>query len=123
VISGFINSYDVCMIDRLTGFTARAAVFGLIITFLVSVTFAQDDSARNPRIPACGAPQKGYSLIGWGKHGLFFSVPKRGVEILGGKPDVDYVKFVIKRDKLRGGSCSLVWTNGVPPRPTRRDDT
>jgi hypothetical protein len=55
------------------------------------------DSATNSLvIPICEEPAPGHKRIGWGKYGIQFSVPARGVKILGGKPDVDYVRYAIK---------------------------
>jgi hypothetical protein len=50
-------------------------------------------------VVACVQPDSTSKLFGWGKYGLHFAVPKKGVQILGGKPDVDYVRYVIKPDK------------------------
>src|SRR5262249_18483448 len=50
-------------------------------------------------VPACVQPDSAHKLIGWGKYGLHFTVPSAGVQILGGEPDVDYVRYVIKPDK------------------------
>lgn len=49
-------------------------------------------------VPACASADAHHKQIGWGKYGLHFAVPKEGVKILGGEPDVDYVRYVIKRD-------------------------
>ena len=78
---------------------------GATFSFLLSVLMCllspalPQEIVSNARIPACVDAAKGQRLIGWGKYGLFFAVPKRGVKILGGKPDVDYVKFVIHQPK------------------------
>jgi len=50
-------------------------------------------------VPACVQPDSAHKLVGWGKYGLHFAVSHAGVQILGGKPDVDYVRYVIKPDK------------------------
>jgi hypothetical protein len=47
-------------------------------------------------VSACGQPESNQKQIGWGKYGLHFTVPKDGMKILGGEPDVDYVRYVIK---------------------------
>jgi hypothetical protein len=47
-------------------------------------------------VPVCGKPGPGQKQIGWGKYGLQFNVPERAVKILGGKPDMDYVRYVVK---------------------------
>lgn len=87
------------VIHRLPIFRWCFLFFALILPFLVSVSVAQEPPLSSARIPRCAGPSKDQNLIGWGKYGLFFSVPKRGFKILGGKPDVDYVKFVIKPSK------------------------
>ena len=58
-------------------------------------------------VPTCVRPVSTQRLIGWGKYGLHFAVPKDGVNILGGKPDVDYVRHVIKPRK--SGSYLELW--------------
>ena len=50
----------------------------------------------------CEPAKRGEKQIGPGKKGLRFTVPKRAVRILGGKLDVDYVKYVIKPKKGEG---------------------
>jgi hypothetical protein len=58
-------------------------------------------------VPACVQPESNRKQIGWGKYGLHFAVPKNGVKILGGKADVDYVRYVIKPKK--GESYLNLW--------------
>jgi hypothetical protein len=55
-------------------------------------------------IRACEKPQPGKRRIGWGKSGLQFDVPEDGTEIVGGKPDVDYVRYGVRR---RGAKAYL----------------
>ncbi len=55
-----------------------------------------EDSAKAMVVPICGEPSRQVRRIGWGKVGLQFDVPKREIRVLGGKPDVDYVRYVIK---------------------------
>jgi hypothetical protein len=87
--------------------------------FLVSAV-----SARNPEsrinaaspyddliIPTCNQPAAGVKLIGWGKTGIHFMVPKKGFQIQGGKPDVDYVRYVIK--PTDGKSYLQLWFGGM----------
>jgi len=50
-------------------------------------------------VPVCVQPDSTHKLLGWGKYGLHFTVPNAGVQILGGKPDVDYVRYVIQPQK------------------------
>lgn len=89
----------------------------LSLVLLVSLVIAKEPPVAGIRLPPCQAPPKGQKLIGWGKQGLFFSVPMRGVKILGGKPDVDYVKFIIKPN--RHESALVLWFGGMAfdPRP------
>jgi hypothetical protein len=47
-------------------------------------------------VHACGKTGPKQKQIGGGKYGLQFEVPTHAVKILGGKPDVDYVRYVIK---------------------------
>jgi hypothetical protein len=53
------------------------------------------NSAEAMVVPICSVPGPQLRRIG-SKFGLQFDVPKREVEVLGGKPDVDYVRYVIK---------------------------
>lgn len=62
------------------------------------------------RLPICSRPGSGLKSIGWGKFGLHFTVPKKGVAISGGKSDVDYIKYVIRPD---GSSSYLALWFGV----------
>jgi hypothetical protein len=47
-------------------------------------------------VPTCPQLAKGERSIGWGKCGLQFHVPKKEIKVLGGKPDVDYVEYIIR---------------------------
>jgi hypothetical protein len=59
-------------------------------------------SQRNDLIAAdCSKASWKEHKIGWGKYGLRFSVPRKGLNISGGKPDVDYVTYVIQPEKSR----------------------
>jgi hypothetical protein len=58
-------------------------------------------------VPTCVQPESNQKQLGWGKYGLHFTVPKDGVKILGGEPDVDYVRYVIKPNK--GESYLDLW--------------
>lgn len=53
-------------------------------------------STDNLVVPVCGKVKAGQQRIGWGKYGLHFDVAQRSLKILGGKPDVDYVLYVIR---------------------------
>lgn len=58
-------------------------------------------------VPTCVQPESNQKQIGWGKYGLHFRVPKNGIKVLGGKPDVDYVRYVIKPNN--GESYLNLW--------------
>jgi hypothetical protein len=60
------------------------------------IRVAMDVSTGSLVIPVCGKPGPGQKQIGSGKYGLQFRVPARTVRILGGKADVDYVRYTIK---------------------------
>lgn len=53
----------------------------------------------------CHRPGKSERLIG-GSYGFGFTIPTKDVRILGGKPDVDYVRFVIQ-SKADGGVMEI----------------
>ena len=55
-----------------------------------------ENSADAMVVPICTKPGSQMRRIGWGKFGPQFDVPTREVQVLGGKPDVDYVRYVIK---------------------------
>jgi len=47
-------------------------------------------------VAVCGETDSHLRRIAWGKFGPQFDVPLQEVEVLGGDPDVDYVRYVIK---------------------------
>jgi hypothetical protein len=47
-------------------------------------------------VRACGNAGPGQKQIGGDKYGLRFEVPTHAVKVLGGKADVDYIRYVIK---------------------------
>jgi hypothetical protein len=53
---------------------------------------AQTPLTEGVVLPSC-KKSDGMRLIGWGKYGLQFSIPKHGFDVRGGKPDVDYVLY------------------------------
>jgi hypothetical protein len=55
-----------------------------------------EPSADSLIVPTCGKLDSAQKRIGWGKYGIRFNVAKHSVEILGGKPDVDYVTYLVK---------------------------
>lgn len=71
------------------------------LAFIVSpkvsaVRIVMSPSNNDLVVPKCTSPPLGQKQIGWGKYGLHFAVPEKDVEIRGGEPDVDYVRYVIK---------------------------
>jgi hypothetical protein len=69
----------------------------------IVMTLAENDLT----VPTCSQPGSSQKQIGWGQYGLHFTVPKDGMNVLGGKPDVDYVRYVIKPNK--GESYLELW--------------
>ena len=55
-----------------------------------------ESATNNLIVPSCGPPASGSKRIGWGNNGLQFDVANHEAKILGGKPDVDYVRYAIK---------------------------
>ncbi len=47
-------------------------------------------------LPVCSKLGPGEKIVGWGKDSLHFAIDTRSAEIRGGKPEVDYVRYVIK---------------------------
>jgi hypothetical protein len=63
--------------------------------FRIVMTAAEN----NLTVPACSRTRFNHRQIGWGREGMHFTVPKDGARVSGGKPDVDYVEYVIKPNK------------------------
>ena len=63
---------------------------------------------NNLTVSTCGRSEANQRQLGWGKPGLHFIVPKSSVKIAGGKPDADYVRYVI-RPVDRGVSYLELW--------------
>lgn len=86
------------------------------ITVLLLTVLLGTAGAAHKREPAnaangvrCSKPSKSHRLVGWGKYGLQFYVPKDGVKLKLGKVDVDYVRhLVISRDR----SYLQLWFGG-----------
>lgn len=83
------------------------AVYSIIFLLLTFSFFLQKSNAPSNQggpeksaaamiVPVCAKPGPHLRRIGWGKYGLQFDVPTHEVHVLGGKPDVDYVRYVIK---------------------------
>src|SRR5256885_17049538 len=86
-------------------------IFCLLLMFVAPPCIGQGHLTAQTRIPQCAKLSPGHRWISWGQYGLKFQVPKRAVKILGGKPDVDYVKFVIK--PVHGDAALVVWFGGM----------
>lgn len=56
-------------------------------------------SANSLKVPICARPERGGKQVDWGKYGPRFTVPVNDVTIKGGKPDTDYVKYVVRLKK------------------------
>jgi len=70
-------------------------------------------------VPVCASRTPARNQIGWGSFGPYFAVPKTGVEVRGGKTDVDYVRYVIKRT---GGNSYLEFWRGPSAMSTEPRD-
>jgi hypothetical protein len=72
-------------------------------------------------VPDCGPLQQGLKRIGWGQYGLQFTLSERNLDVQGGNVDVDYVRYVIKREK--SSSVMELWlgptAGGVDPSDDR----
>lgn len=71
-------------------------------------------------VPICGEVGPHQRRIGWGRHGLQFNVAKSAFRILGGKPDVDYSRYVVK-SKTDGAYLEL-WFGGYAMSELPEDD-
>ena len=83
--------------------------------FAAPASIAEGAIYLETRIAQCGKLSPGQRWISWGQYGLKFQCPKRGVKILGGKPDVDYVKFVIR--PVQGNAALVLWFGGMAFNP------
>jgi hypothetical protein len=82
------------------------AIFSIFILLLATLGASQsapisqpvgiENSKDSMAVPACAQKGPGLRRVGWGRFGLQFDVPIREFEVSGGKPDVDYVRYVIK---------------------------
>jgi hypothetical protein len=72
------------------------------------------------RIASCTKLPSGHKRVGWGKYGLQFNVRKRDVRLKGGKPDVDYVKYIVQRKN--SDSILALWfgNNAMSAEPDER---
>src|SRR5258708_38245796 len=94
-------------------------LWGLLM-FAALASVGEGQSTSETRIPQCGKLSPGQRWISWGQYGLKFQCPKRGVKILGGKPDVDYVKFVIR--PVQGNAALVLWFGGMAFDPQPRGE-
>ena len=79
-----------------------------------------DSTSSKLFAPACHAPAQGQKRIGWGEYGVHFSAPAKEVTIKGGKPDTDYVRYVLKPKK--GDSWLEIWYGPYALTTTPDDD-
>jgi hypothetical protein len=101
--------------------TAISIVTLVFVSCALPATTQEQSGVATSAIPRCGKPPKSHKLIGWGKYGLQFSVPKRGVKVWGGKVDVDYVRFVIKSNDRN--VALVLWFGGYALRQEPEHDT
>jgi hypothetical protein len=66
-----------------------------------------DPSSNDWMIPVCGKAEHGFRRIGWGKYGIKFPFPIHRMKVKGGKPDIDYVRYVLQPKK--GISYMELW--------------
>ncbi|HLZ43174.1 MAG TPA: hypothetical protein VKQ11_19560 [Candidatus Sulfotelmatobacter sp.] len=57
-----------------------ATILAFIAMLSNNPTIAQDAVDQQRTIPVCGVIPKDHKQVGWGKYGLFFSVPRRGMK-------------------------------------------
>jgi hypothetical protein len=100
-----------------SGLQPKAIVFG---EQLSEIRVAMDSDTNSLVVPKCEEPAPGYKRIGWGLYGLQFNVAVRGVKILGGKPDVDYVRYAIK--PKRSKAYLELWFGGYAVASDADDD-
>ena len=82
------------------------------------VRITMHPSANSLKVPICGRPRQGEKQIGQ-KYGPRFTVPVHMVTIKGGKPDTDYVKYVIRPKR---GESYLEFLFGPYAMPSEPDD-
>jgi len=77
-----------------------------------------ENSADAMVVPMCSEPRPHLRRIGW-KSGPQFDVSKPEVKVLGGKPDVDYVRLCDPAQDWTGISGTLVWSLRLPSQSRR----
>ncbi|HEY6945299.1 MAG TPA: carboxypeptidase-like regulatory domain-containing protein [Candidatus Acidoferrum sp.] len=71
-------------------------------------------------VPTCFKPRPHLRRISWGKFGLQFDVETRNLRIFGGKPDVDYVRYLVKPKS--GNDYLELWFGPYAMSPDPDDD-
>jgi len=66
-------------------------------------------------VPSCGRLQLGQKRVGWGQYGPQFTVSERSLDVQGGKPDADFVRYVIRRKQ--GRSFLDLWFGVISVEP------
>ena len=102
----------------ISGMRSATPLLCALLMFVAPASLGEGQSTPETRIPQCGKLSPGKKWISWGQYGLKFQCPKRGVKILGGKPDVDYVKFIIK--PVHGNAALVLWFGGMAFNPQPR---
>ena len=82
----------------------------LLVLSIARIAAAQTQLSGDAALPIC-KQSEGMELLGRGKYGLNFSVPKRGFNVRGGKPDVDYVLFLVSPKK--SNTVLQLWFGGM----------
>ena len=103
-------------------FMLKGFVFAVFLLALFSAwqtTLLLENPSENFHLPDCSKTASGQRIVGWGKYGLHFLVTKKEVKVLGGKPDVDYVRYVIRPEERE--SFLELWFGpyGLNPEPDR----
>jgi hypothetical protein len=83
------------------------------------IDIALEPATGSLAVPQCGRPGAHEKQIGWGKYGLHFNVPVRGVKVRGGIPDVDYVNYAVT---LEGSGSNLELWFGIYSANLEPDD-
>jgi hypothetical protein len=86
-------------------------------TSQIAVSLLPSNDSNDLTAPPCGKHRPGTKRIG-GR--VRFDVPNRNVQVLGGKPDVDYVRYVIK--PKTGDSYLELWFGPYALSMTPSDD-
>jgi hypothetical protein len=81
-------------------------------------TMSPDTNAMS--VSSCGPRRRGQERLGLGTYGLQFTVSGPGFDVQGGRPDIDYVRYVIKRKQ--SPSFLELWFGPTAMRPDPDDD-